>query len=265
MNEYRENFLKERKDKSRELFEKIKNNPKPDALDLWNLTEDDFIEWRKLNDFPKLLKHFDKCLLLFQEWKQDNKLTDDLILATGELTPFLEHKKLSKKKKLYYIRYTYDGTTRFIVGYEERDEKNKDHDVTYEFETQFEFYSYSDWLKQRSKSQEILKITSRTGPKSKYESVRIHSNVYSSSNEFELLKLGGIEAPVNAFGILLRGKKMEFVNVCGLDLSGEIHFGEEGNLSFSYCACDNITANYLNMALLDFEHCSVKNLRLVNS
>jgi hypothetical protein len=79
MNEFREQMLKEREEKDLELFEKIKNNPKPDILDLWALSEEKFIEWRKLNDFPVLLAHFDKTLLLFKEWKADNKLTNEKI------------------------------------------------------------------------------------------------------------------------------------------------------------------------------------------
>ena len=98
MNKFREAFLAERENNAKALFEKIKNNTSPNIADLWALTEEYFIEWRKLNDFPKLLNHFDSKLLLFKEWKQDNKLTDELIITTGELTPFLEQKNYQKIK-----------------------------------------------------------------------------------------------------------------------------------------------------------------------
>jgi hypothetical protein len=266
MNEFRNQFLKERDEKDEALFEKIKDNPSPDVLDLWALSEKRFIEWRKLNDFPKLLSHFDKKLELFKEWKQDNKLTDEIILSTGKLTPFLENKKLSKNKKLYYIKQIINGKESFFVGYEKLNGTKKQFGLDFIHETVLEFYPYQDWLNQRGKKQNILYINSRNAPESKYERVFIHNDIYdTTSDEFELLKMGGIEAPVNGFGILLRGKQLEFVNLCGLKLSGEIHFGEEGNLGCSYCACDNMIAEDLNMSLLTFEHCSISNFTVTNS
>jgi hypothetical protein len=97
-------MLKDLENADFELFEKIKNNSKPDILDLWRLSPDRFVEWRKINDFPVLLNHFDKSLLLFKEWKADNKLSNEIIITNGELTPFLERKKLSKEKTLYLIK-----------------------------------------------------------------------------------------------------------------------------------------------------------------
>lgn len=97
------------------------------------------------------------------------------------------------------------------------------------------------------------------------ERVWIHADVYSEKSDFELLKMGGISAFKNGFGILLRGKKIEFANLCGSKFKGRISFGEEGNLSCSYCACDNWIADDFNMPLLDLEHCSVNNFTVNNS
>ena len=76
MNPYREKMLKDQEDSDKALFEKIKNIARPDILDLWSLSPERFYEWRKLNDFPKLLDHFDKTLILFKEWKQENPEKD---------------------------------------------------------------------------------------------------------------------------------------------------------------------------------------------
>lgn len=266
MNKYRQKYLQDREADAKTLFEKIKDNPKPDILDLWALPEDYFIAWRKLHDFPRLLKHFDSNLLLFKEWKNDNKLTDEIILKTNELTPFFEHKKLSKKKKLYFIKQNVDDNERYFVGYEKENGIKERFGKKYKFETILTFLSYKDWLKQRNKNQKILNINSRTAPEHKYERVFIFKDIYdSNSDEFELLKMGGIEAPVNGFGVLLRGKRLEFVNLCGLKLSNRILFGEEGNLSMSYCACDNMFAENLDMSLLEFVHCSIDNFSIKNS
>ena len=78
MNLVREQMLKDREETDKELFEKIKNNPKPDVYELWALSPERFVEWRKLNDFPILLNHFDKTLTLFKEWKLENNLTNEI-------------------------------------------------------------------------------------------------------------------------------------------------------------------------------------------
>ncbi len=77
--------------------------------------------------------------------------------------------------------------------------------------------------------------------------------------------MGGIDIPLNGLGLLFRGKKMEFVNLCGLRLNGEIHFGDLGNLSCSFSACDNWEASNFSMPMLSFEHCTVSNFKLKDS
>ena len=265
MNEFRRQHIIDKEKEISELYEKIKDNPNPDVIDLWLLDESRFIKWRKRNDFPKLLKHFDKTLLLFKEWKSDNKLTDEIIINNGEITPFLERKKLAKNKDLYICKQTCNGIERNIVSYTKLEGKKEYLGQTFHFVPISKFQSYLDWLNDRQKSSNILYINSRSAPNSASERVSIHSDVYSPSRDFELLKMGGIEVPVNSYNILMRGKKLEFVNLCGLRLSGSIYFGEEGNLSLSYCACDNMVAENLEMASLEFEHCSIKNLTLLNS
>ncbi len=265
MNEFRRQHLIDRKESIETLFEKIKGNSNPDIIDLWMLDEEHFIKWRQLHDFPKLLSHFDSNLLLFKEWKNDQKLSNEIIINSGELSPFLERKKWSKKRKLYLTKQTCNGNIKTIVSYKKLNGKEKYLGQDFEFEPILEFYSYLDWLHRRQKTENILNINSRTAPGFDSERVSIHSDVYSSSREFELLKMGGIDIPVNGFDILMRGKRLEFVNLCGLNLEGRISFGEEGNLSCSYCACDNMKAKNLDMALLKFDHCSINNLTIENS
>lgn len=266
MNAFREQWLKEREQNDMELFEKIKDNPKPDIMDLWALSEDRFIEWRRRNDFPILLNHFDNTLLLFKEWKTENKLTNEIIITNGEITPFLENKRDKKKKKtLYLTKQNWDGKERTFVAYGKIEGDRKEFDTTYHFECLLEFTSYLDWLKAKGKYQEILYINSRSAPNHEMEQVWIHADVYAPKTDFELLKMGGIPAPVNGFGILFRGKKIEFANLCGLKFNGKVAFGEEGNLSCSYCACDNWVADDFEMPLLTLEHCSMNNFTVANS
>ena len=266
MNSHRDEMLKERETRDLELFERIKNNPHPEILELWSLSEDKFTDWRRLNDYPILLAHFDKTLLLFKEWKNENNLTNQIIIESEEITPFLEHKKYSdKNKKIYLIEQTFDNTRRTYIDYGKIEGERIHSETTYTYNVLNIFVSYLDWLKAKGKKQEILYINSRHGPNHKSEKVFIHNDIYSDSSDFELLKMGGIEIPTNALGMLYRGKKMEFVNLCGLILKGEISYGELGNLSCSYCACDNWVAEAFSMPMLDFEHCTVTNFQLKNS
>jgi|GEM_PF-971054 len=266
MNEFRTKWLEDRERSDIELFEKIKDNPQPDIYDLWALSEARFIEWRKLHDFPKLLNHFDQTFTLFKEWKTENNLTNETIIETGEITPFLEYKKLAKKDKtLYLTKQRWDDKERTFAAYQKMEGSDEHFDGKYQYELIQEFTPYLDWLKKKKKYQEILYINSRSAPNHELERVWIHADVYANKSDFELLKMGGIEAPVNGLGILFRGKKLEFANLCGLKFAGEINFGEEGNLDCSYCACDNWQAENFDMPLLNLEHCSVTNFSLKNS
>lgn len=265
MNTQREQWFNEQEQADLELFEKIKNNSKPNVYDLWALSPERFTEWRRINDFPILLNHFDNTLILFKEWKLENKLTNEIIIKSEEITPFIENKKLSKDKKLFLIRQTYNNSSRIFVGYEKLEGVKIDFGTTYKYEILQIFTSYLDWLNSKGKTQQILYINSIHSPNSNIERVFIHANVYAPKTDFELLKMGGIQIPVKGGWILNRGKRMEFVNLSGLKLTGEIYFGELGNLSCSYCSCDNWVAENLNMPLLKFEHCTVKNISLKNS
>lgn len=265
MNPLREKMLKDQEATDLALFEKIKNNSKPNILELWSLSPERFVEWRKLNDFPVLLNHFDKTLTLFKDWKVANKLTNEIILETGEITPFIENKKLSKDKTLYLTKHTLKGKSRTCVSYGKLEGEKTDLGRTFKFEFLQSFTSYLDWLKTKGKTQQILYINSRHAPQSPYERVFIHADVYAQKSNFELLKMGGIDIPVDGVGRLFRGKKLEFVNLCGLRLQGDINFGELGNLSCSYCACDNWEGSDFSMPTLSFEHCSIQNLKLKNS
>ncbi|QEM10183.1 potassium channel family protein [Mucilaginibacter rubeus] len=266
MNRFREKWLEEKEQADLDLFERIKDNAKPEIADLWALSESRFIEWRKLHDFPELLNHFDKTLVLFKEWKVDNKLTNEIIIATGKITPFLAHKKVSKSSKNLFLTKQSSGKKEKLFVTDGKIEGVRvQFGQTFKFEFLQQFISYLDWLKERNKYQEILYVNLRSAPNHDSERVWIHANVYANETEFELLKMGGISAPVNGFGILYRGKYIEFANLCGLKFDGNINFGEEGNLHCSYCVCDNWIAEDFSMPLLKLEYCKVINLTLNKS
>ncbi len=133
------------------LFEKIKNNSKPDIKDLWSLSEARFIEWRKIHDFPVLLKHFDKTLPDFIKWKNEQKITNDTILETGFITPFLEKKKLSVNKTLYLTNQSYDNRQNNIVLYIKEEGEKEYLGTAIKLKFIQSFISYLDWCDQKKR------------------------------------------------------------------------------------------------------------------
>ncbi|MDP4267964.1 MAG: ion channel [Bacteroidota bacterium] len=254
----REEIKKKQAIKDREFFEKLKDNPKPDILDLWNLSPEYFKEWRKIHDYPKLLNFFDEKLLLFKEWKKENKLTNEIIISHGSINKFLTPKYNFKNKKKFLIMHKYEGKEATFIFDSNQIAQYKHFNLKRKFEILVEFESYLDWLYQMNKNEVILKINKREAPNLDIEKVFIHS-------EYELLKMGGISAPINEFGILERGKHLEFVNLCGLKFYGEISYGEMGNLICSFCACDNMVMDNSIISLTNFEYCSLNNLRIYKS
>lgn len=265
MNEIRRQILKDQEDNDIELFEKIKNNPRPSPADLWSLSEERFIEWRRLNDFPNLLKLFSNKFLKFQEWKSENNLTDEIIIQSGYITPFLEKKKTIRDKALYLTKQVFNGKESLVVSYNKLEGPREYLGQKFEFTFIKKITSYLDWLSNKKLDQKILYTNSRSSMKTDNERVYIHADVYSQVGNYELLKMGGVELPVDAHGILFKGKVLEFVNLCGLKLNGNIYFGENGNLSCSYCVCDNWRALEIELSSLDLNHCSVENFTLYNS
>lgn len=265
MNRFREQMLKEQEENDEALFQKIVNNPKADILDLWSLSEGRFIEWRRRNDFPILLNHFDKVLPLFNEWKTDNKLTNEIIIESGFITPFIERKRSIRKKDLFLTKQSWDTNQDIVVKNEKLEGKHEYLGTEYKFEFIQQFTSYLDWLSTKGRSANILYINSRHSLNTDNERVFIHADVYARRTDFELLKMGGIEIPVTDYGILNRGKIIEFANLSGLKFSGEMNFGELGNLSCYYCSCDRWFADSFSMPMVELNHCSVNNFTLSNS
>lgn len=258
MNEFRERFLQQKKENEQKQYDEIINKPNLSPEELWLLTNTNFKKWRQKYDYPKLLKCLNEKFPTFVEWKSEYDITDEMIMKCS-VSSFIRHKRNSKNKYFYLLEQTFDGKKRLLVSYADLTKSTPiypDHEESYELLKKF--LSYYDWCKSKKIKSNLFNISRREAPGYDIEKVFLDS-------EYELLKMGGISPPVNGFGILLRGKDLEFVNVCGLNLEGEINYGEEGTPFFSFCAVDNLSCNNLDMALLKFESCSVENLKISNS
>jgi len=248
----REQHLHWQEEFEKKQYDETINKPNLTPEELWTLTEKNFHEWRKKHDYPKLLKSFNEKVPSFVQWKNEFEITDEQIMECS-VTEFISPKKLSRDNFQYLLEQTFDGKNRLIVCYTDlTGEKSNfpEHEESYVLIKKF--ISYYDWCKQKKIVSGLFHIKTRQAPGFHLEKVWLDTG-------YELLKMGGISAPVNGFGILLRGKHLEFVNACGLKFEGKIYFGEEGNLSFSYSAIDHLTCDKLDMSLIEFEYSSISN------
>jgi hypothetical protein len=241
-----------------ELVEKILEHPELTVLDLWLLPQYPFNQWRKKYDYPKIIESIKKSQEDFQQWMNEQGLTDEHLL-NGYLSDFFENKPLSDDKIRHLIEVSYKGKVSLQSWHEysgQTSSRGDGEDVIYRFV--MKYISYYDW--KLLKGEKFNFIDSFESSRANTDNEQVYLN-YST----RLLKMGGIIPPINAFGVLLRGKKLEFVNASGLHMQDTIYFGEEGNLSFEHSVVDNLKVNELDIPHLDFMNCSLRNLQIRNS
>ncbi|HEX9514136.1 MAG TPA: potassium channel family protein [Puia sp.] len=241
-----------------EQFKKIVNNPSPSIEDLWTLPEEYFYVWRRKYDYPKLIESLNKNKPNFVKWKSEFNINDEEIIA-HRISSFLKHKGPVKDKTLYLMEQTFDERKRLIVAHADLSKREVIHPDRGEAYVLIKtFISYSDWCDKKKIEFDLFKIVRRQAPNHKLERVWLDTG-------YELLKMGGNHPPVNGFGILLRGKHLEFVNVCGLSLEGKMTFGSEGNLEMSYCAVDSLVCKNLDLHHLRLWYCTLGEMNMSNS
>lgn len=258
MNKAREDFLKHREEEIKKLYEKVIDNPAPSIEDLWLLSEREFFEWRRKHDYPKLIESFNQHKPKFIKWKSEYKLTDEEIISY-KLSSFFGHKSLEKDKVLYLLEQTFDGRKRNIVAHADLSKKPPMFPEKGEaYELKKKFISYADWCDKNKIEFDLFNIQSRQAPNHPMERVWLDTG-------FELLKMAGIKIPINRFGILLRGKHLEFCNLSGLELENEIHFGEEGNLEISFCTVDYLKCTNLDFPGMWVRYSNLNDIAIINS
>jgi hypothetical protein len=159
-------------------------------------------------------------------------------------------------KTMYLIKVRYKGKEQFQVWhkYDGKQTSEGDGELVY-YEYIKSFISYYDWRGGKFKFMDRFETHY---PNTVNEQVYLNMNI-------RLLKMGATEPPVNALGMLFRGKKLEFVNISGLILKGRILFSSLGNLSFHNCAVDNLSCSELEMPTLKFHYSSIRNIQIRNS
>ena len=254
--------------KDNDLFNRIKDNPRPTIEELWSLSRDKFIEWRRIHDFPKLLVHFDNTFRLFKEWKAEYNITNEDIIRCGKISPFLENKfeiekgkKVNKKKELFLVKRIWNNDKEIIeVSYNFNEGKTIF--LNNEIETQLilKFVSYLDWLMLiGEKPQRIINPTRIASPNTTSE--RVFIDATHEYQGYELLKMGGLEIPINGLEISDRSKDLEFINLSRINLTKKNYL----QIKCSYSICNNWFIKNTEKTFLDFFHCSIDQLCILNA
>jgi len=242
-----------------ELAREIIKHKELTPLDLWLLPQYAFDVWRRTHDYPRILESIRRRRPDFLEWMRDQGITDDDLLG-GHLSDFFERKMLGKDLKRHLVRVTYKGKINLQSWHNYDPQKipnDVDDPVAYEYIK--EYISYYDWLwRYKNVNFSFMDDLDRFYPNTEKEIVYVSTDV-------RLLKMGAMEPPTNSLGIMLRGKKLDFINATGLQLHGTILFGDMGNLEFNHCAVDNMQCSELNLSNLHFQNCTAENLQIRNS
>src|SRR5579872_2841751 len=253
----REEYLRIKKEEEEKQYAEVMEKSQLTPAELWALTGRNFQAWRRKHDYPKLLGSFDEKIPSFIRWKSEYDITNEEIMECS-ISDFVGYKKLEKEKTLYLLEQTFDGEKCLMVCYADLSKE----EVT--FPTHGESYrliktfiSYSDWCNSRKIKDGLFNVKQRQSPGHPLEKVWLDTG-------YELLKMGGIKPPMWG-SILMRGKHLEFVNLSGLIIEGEINFGEEGNLSISYSTFDNVVCRKLEMPNLSIEYSSITDLSVNDS
>ncbi|MFZ5946766.1 MAG: ion channel [Stygiobacter sp.] len=253
----REKYLKEEEENQKNQLSEIIDKPDLSPEELWELYPKNYTEWCNKHYYPKLIDYFCKHHSQFKEWMTENGIDKNFLLKFG-ITNCISPKKLSKNKLLHVIEVEHKLFPSSFIGYKKLNKTEKVFDHIAKYKTIKSFISYSDWCYERKIKVNLLNIRSRTAPGHKFEQVFLDDN-------FELLKLGGLTLPIDGFRIIRRSKRLEFVNLCSLKVSGEFYFGEQESLRCSYSALDHLNCSNTKFSLPSFEFCSMTDISITDS
>ncbi len=203
--------------------------PKIDAKTLWEMSADDFNEWRKKNDYPRIISFLKLKLPKFNEWMQEQSVTDDMLI---EYTP---SKLIQNVPKVYLYTVSRKDVVKKLI-----DEKS--YFVGELWYHQFiineriEIIPYKKWYYSKHDSN-ILPLRNRTGCGRKLYLM----------HELELLDLGNFDLDnklrqnltVND-GIKSRTLNLDFVNLNDLRIN---HFNTGYNFRIWFSSAENISIN----------------------
>jgi hypothetical protein len=172
--------------------------PTVQANSLWNMSPADFNNWRRKNDYPRIISFLHNKLPLFDEWMIDQELSDAILIEHSP-SSFLRERDLL----FLYTIINKDSIAEHMLLQDNYDIGDTFFHQNYVKEKQI-IIPYPNWYNKRKTSKEILSLslTSRSG--------RSHYFM----GELELIDLGN--KTLNS--IYLGGRILDFVSIDDLQI-----------------------------------------------
>lgn len=240
----------------------ILEKPKLTSEEIWKIFPNNFYEWRKKYDYPRILNHFSNKLTGFEDWKKEFHFTDEILMSFGISNCI--NPNPAKDKRKFIVERTWENQKTKFISYRNIDGKfynlgpnNVNHKVI------SSFVGYIDWCDSKGikilpdrRNNELLGLYSKSGVGSPNITVEILGGL-------TLLKVGGIEIVPDSFG-LIKPKYFEFVNADYLKFSGKLATSGH-QLIFENSFVDNFTCENLDLALVEFRNCHIGQFNAINS
>lgn len=244
------------------LFEKsqhekyiVKPSLSPDKL--WDLTRNNYKHWCQKHYYPGLVNHFKKHLVGFTTWQKQNNVKDHEIIQLG-ISIFLAPNRHLPRKRLHILNKKSEKYDNDFVSYKLRKNGRDLFGNNVEYTKRKSFFSYSDWCSKNNRKPKILSTKSATA-------INLPSIRVFLIDEFELLKVGGINAKdVNAI-TRTHDKTFEFVNLAKLTISNTAKLGGNYQLIFNYCIVDELLIKDSDVVFPIFRNCELRDIKFVNS
>lgn len=201
-----------------EQFPKIAAPQAPLGL-LWGMKGEDFNDWRRKNDYPRIIKYFKDRVEDFNLWMDDQQVTDELLLKYS-VSRFIRFEKVLFE---YHVSET-KGHEKVFISIKNVSIGSM-FDTAYKVVNRKQIIPYYQWYKDHHKKDATHLFVN------KYEG----RNVYFNS-ELELLDLGNFIL-TNHF-LAGDSRMLDFVNLCDLVLNNCIGMSR---FNISYSAAENLT------------------------
>lgn len=255
-------FEEAEREKEAEELKQILEKPQLTPEEIWSIYPANFYKWRKKFDYPRILSHFKKKLTRFEAWQEEFEFTDDMLMDFGISNCI--NPNPSKDKQKFIIERTWENSISRHISYQNIDGKYYNLGPNYVNHKVIKtFVGYIDWCNSKGiailperRNNDLLWLHSKSGVNSPYVTVEILDGL-------KLLKVGGLEVIPDAYG-LIKPKYFEFVNADYLKLSGRLATsGQE--LIFENSFIDNFICEDLDLGLVQFRSCSLRDLLIANS
>ncbi|RLD57533.1 MAG: hypothetical protein DRJ01_13750 [Bacteroidetes bacterium] len=202
--------------------------PKIQADLLWKMTPEEFNNWRKINDYPRIVGFLKEKLPRFIDWMNNQNITDEMLIEHSP-SNFLRERKV-----IYlYTVLNNNSEEQQILHF---NDYNTDESISYEqtkllVKQKRKLIPYPDWFKKEGTDKILnLSITSSIGRKNYF------------MGELGLIDLGNYKLP---FNYSLRKRNLDFVTLDDLKInyarnntilkiwfSSAVNLSVEGDLAF---------------------------------